>query len=88
MAGEYYGQQYAARRAKVVEQCNAYGRFLAQQAMSDVTAYIFDDTNGMINLEEFATFPYETVKHHRVRGQPSGLPRPRKKRYRYWRTQA
>eukprot|EP00873_Tetraselmis_striata_P046110 jgi/Tetstr1/466374/TSEL_010904.t1 len=85
MGGEYYGQQYSARRTKVVEQCCAYGRFLAQQARSDVTAYIFDDTNHMINLEEYATFSYESVKHHHVRGQPSGAtPQPKRRRFRYW----
>lgn len=60
---------YAKRRQKVREQCGAYAKFLAQESRSDVTAYIFDDTDGLVNLEKFGTFAYCAVKNDIVRGR-------------------
>jgi hypothetical protein len=54
-----------------VEQASAYARFLAQEAMSDVVAYIFDDSEDLVNLEEFGTFRFQTVKDDHVRGRAS-----------------
>ena len=63
---------YKLRQLKVTEQASSYARFLAQEAMSDVVAYIFDDTDGLVNLEEFGTFRYLAVKDDQVRGRLQG----------------
>ena len=54
-----------------MEQASAYARFLSQEAMSDVVAYIFDDSEGLVNLEEFGTFRFQIVKDDQVRGRAS-----------------
>jgi len=54
-------------RDKVKEQTRAYATFLAQETHADVAAYCFDDQGGLIALESFGVFEYETVKDHNPR---------------------
>ncbi|GMH62085.1 hypothetical protein TrST_g14176 [Triparma strigata] len=58
-------------RDKVKEQMRAYATFLAQETHADVAAYCFDDQGGLIALESFGVFKYETVKDNDPRGANS-----------------